>query len=72
VGIFGTKTEKCVVLYYVNSERNVASNVGKIMNYELEEKQKGVVVTAIKIISRHSPERLKEKRKIPHVKQLLN
>ena len=58
--------------YDVNSERNVASNVGNLMNYELEGKQKDVVVTDIKIIPRHSPGRLKEKSNIPHVKQLPN
>jgi len=59
-------------LYEVNSERNIDSNVGKLMNYELEGKQKEVVVTDIKIISRHSPARLKEKYKIPCLKQLPN
>jgi len=67
VGIFRTKTEKCVVLYDVNNERNIASNVGKLNNYELEGKQKEVVVTGNKLISRHSSGKLREKHKIPRL-----
>jgi hypothetical protein len=62
----------CVVLYDVNSEMNIDSNVGKLMNYELEGKQKEEVVTDIKITSRHSPGRLKEKHKILRSKHLPN
>jgi hypothetical protein len=65
VGIFGTKAEKCVVLYDVKSERNIASNAGKLMSDELEGKQKVVVVTDIKIISRHSLEGSRKSTKSP-------
>lgn len=67
VEIFRTKREKCVVFYNVNSERNIASNVGKLKNFELEGKQKEVVVKDNKLLSRHSSENLREKHKIPRL-----
>jgi hypothetical protein len=63
---------KCLVLYDVNNERNVALNVGKLVNCELEGKQEEEVVTDIKITSKHSSGRLKENHKILRKKQLPN
>jgi hypothetical protein len=55
VGIFGTMAYKCLVLYDLNNERNVALNARKFVNCELEGKEEEEVVTDIKITSRHSP-----------------